>query len=236
MKTLQQIKSAITNYPMPFGLKSSYGVVYGWTLHEQRYMPEQETIDFFTKHLTKEDTVADIGANIGLYTLLFAHHAKNVVSFEPSPAAFKRLRKATKKLPNIELHNVGIFSKEDRLKLYYARPGDPMGSMMYARSDTFVEVPVYPLAHFGTNFTWAKIDVEGAEIEVLKGMGKRIPAVLEVARGILETYQGGIQKFFSEIELLGYSIHFITAGGNTIPYMHGDMSPLVNNIYIKPTV
>ena len=81
-----------------------------------------------------------------------------------------------------------------------------------------------------------KIDVEGAEIEVLKGMKERITAVLEVARGILETYQGGIQKFFSEIELLGYSIHFITAGGNTIPYMHGDMSPLVNNIYIKPTV
>ncbi len=236
MKILQQIKSAVTNYPMPFGLKSPYGVVYGWTLHEQRYVPEQETIDFFIKHLNKEDVIADIGANIGLYTLLFSHHAKKVVSFEPSPAAFKYLQKAVKNLANVELHNIGIFSKQDTLKLYYARPGDPMGSMMYPRSSTFVEVAVKPLADFGEQFTWAKIDVEGAEIEVLKGMKERITAVLEVARGILETYQGGIQKFFSEIELLGYSIHFITAGGNTIPYMHGDMSPLVNNIYIKPTV
>lgn len=233
MNLLRKLKSAITNYPMPFGLRSAYGTVYGWTLHEQRYVPEQETIDFFIKRLTKEDVVADIGANIGLYTLLFSRHAKKVCAFEPSPTAFKRLRKATKNLPNVELHNVGIFSRQDKLKLYYARPGDPMGSMMYPRSPTFVEVSVKPLKDFNEPFTWAKVDVEGAEIEVLKGM-RPTKAVLEVARGILRDYQDGIVPFFKQIEEMGYLIFFIVEGGDVVRWDGSNLEQLRNNIYIEP--
>ena len=178
--------------------------------------------------------MADIGANIGLYTLFFSIYAGKVHSFEPSPAAYTRLARATKGRNNIQIYNVGIFSRKDTLKLYSARKGDPMGSMMYPRGKSYDEVPVQPLKNFDAEFTWAKIDVEGAEIEVLKGMKHRIPAVLEVANGILNTYAGGVEKFFAEIENLGYKIYFIVDNGETVAYEHGDLSPLQNNIYIEP--
>lgn len=233
MNIFTKIKSSITNHPMPFGLRSPYGTVWGWTLHEQRYFPEQETIEFFKKHLTKDDVVADIGANIGLYTLFFSEHVKKICSFEPSPDAYKKLLRAVKGRSNVHTYNVGIFSKRDTLRLYHARPGDPMGSVMYQRSTVFTEVPVQPLTDINETFTWAKIDVEGAELEVLKGM-RPTKAVLEVARSILTEHQGGVEHFLSTIESMGYKVFFITHGGNTVSWNGKNLESLVNNIYIEP--
>lgn len=208
MNVFTKIKSSITNYPMPFGLRSPYGTVWGWTLHEQRYFPEQETIEFFKKRLTKDDVVADIGANIGLYTLFFSERVKRVSSFEPSPDAYKKLRKATGGRSNVTAYNIGIFSARDTRRLYHARPGDPMGSMMYRRSATFTDVPVQPLTDIDETFTWAKIDVEGAEIEVLKSM-RPTKAVLEVASGILTEHRGGVERFLNTIESMGYNVFLL---------------------------
>lgn len=235
---LVQIVDKLLNIPLPVGLSYPYGTLYGWTLHEKLHNPEMETVAFFNKKIASGDSVADIGTNIGYYTLQFSNLVGNtgsVTSFEPSKGAFLCLKKAIRNKTNVTAINKGVFSRTDTLKLYSKRAGDPMGSMMYKRSTHYDEVPVIALREYPKKFTFAKIDVEGAEIEVLKGFGARIPAVLEVARGILETQQGGIRKFFSEIEALGYSIYFIQKDGATVPYVHDDISPLMNNIYIEPT-
>lgn len=231
---LTRLVDSIANIPVPIGLSYPHGILYGWTLHEKLHNPEPETIAFFKKKIRAGDRIADIGANIGYYTLFFSDlvgEQGKVVAFEPSPGAFARLSRAARAKKNITLENRGVYSRVDTLRLYSQRKGDPLGSMMYRRGAYFDQVAVFPLREYPEQFTMAKIDVEGAEIEVLRGMKTRIPATLEVA-GI---FPGGIKKYFSEIEALGYSIYFIVEGGETVPY-RDDISALLTNIYIEPTV
>jgi FkbM family methyltransferase len=206
-------------------------------MHERLHPPEQETIAFFAKRLKAGDTIADIGANIGYYTLLFSSlvgENGRVVSFEPSPHAFNLLTKATRAKKNVTCVNKGVFSRHDSLTLYNARPGDPMGSFMYERGAPVGKIEVIPLSEYPLDFDWAKIDVEGAEIEVLKGMKRPIRAVLEVARKILVDRGSSVEGFIADIEALGYRVHLIIANGETVPYAKDTLPMLCDNIYIEP--
>lgn len=236
-KGLTRVVDYFTHLPIPFGLSYEYGRLYGFTIYNKLHNPEQETVDFFKKNLKPGDHIADIGANIGYYTLLFSHLVGNtgkVVAFEPSPLAFARLTKAVRDIKNIDLCNKGVHSRVDTLRLYSQRKGEPTGSMVYKHGKKYDEVPVIPLRDFPEDFTWAKIDVEGAELEVLRGMKKNIHAVLEVAKGIQEKYGGGVQKFLSDIEAMGYEIYFIKDQGDTVKYTGENLNVLHENIYIKP--
>lgn len=236
-KWVRRVLDYFTHLSVPFGLSYEYGRLYGWTIFYKLHNPEPETVAFFKKNLKHGDHVVDVGANIGYYTLQFSHlvgDAGKVVAFEPSPAAFSLLTKATQGFKNVELCNKGVHSRHDTLRLYSKTKGDPMGSMIYKRGKHFSEVPVIPLRDFPENFTWAKIDVEGAELEVLRGMKTKINAVLEVAKGIQEKYGGGVKKFLSEIEAMGYDIYFIKDEGVTVKYAGDNLGMLHENIHIKP--
>ena len=227
----------ISHYPIPFGLTSAHGTLYGWNIHERLHHHEPETVTFFEKNIKPGDSVADIGANIGYFALLFSDlvgENGKVVSFEPSPEAYKNLHRAAQGRKNITVENKGVFSKNDTLTLHSRRGGDPMGSLMYERGARSTKVPVIMLRDYGATFNWAKIDVEGAELEVLRGMASPVRAVLEVAKGIIEDYGGGVEKFFYEIENLGYTIYFIVENGETIRYDHTNIKTLKDNIYIEP--
>ena len=234
---LASVADFISHYPVPFGLSSPHGTLYGWNIHEKLHSHEDETVSFFKAHLKPGDVVADIGTNIGYFTTLFSTlvgESGRVVSFEPSPGAYKNLCKAVRGKTNVTTINKGVFSRTDTLKLSAKRSGDPMGSVMYKRGDQEVEVPVVALRDYDAPFTWAKIDVEGAELEVLRGMKAPIPSVLEVAKGIIEEHGEGLAKFFSDIESFGYRIYYIVEGGVIIPHQHDNLSLLQNNIYIEP--
>ena len=234
---LASVADFISHYPIPVGLSSPHGTLYGWNIHEYLHGHELETIAFFKKHLQPGDVIADIGTNIGYFTMLFSTlvgENGRVISFEPSSGAYKNLCKAVRGKKNVTTVNKGVFSRTDTLKLSTKRSGDPMGSVMYKRGDQEVEVPVVALRDYDIPFTWAKIDVEGAELEVLRGMKAPIPAVLEVAKGIIEEHGEGLPKFFADIESLGYRIYHIMQDGDIIPYTRDNLHVLQSNIYIEP--
>lgn len=236
-KWIIHVVDYFTHLPVPFGLSYEYGRLYGWTIYNKLHNPELETVAFFKKNLKSGDCIADVGANIGYYTLLLSRlvgDTGKVVAFEPSPYAFARLAKAVRGLKNVDIYNKGIHSRHDIMRLYSQRKGEPMGSMVYKRGKHCSEVEVIPLRDFPEKFTWAKIDVEGAELEVLRGMKVKLHAVLEVAKGIQEEYGGGIKKFLSDIEAMGYDIYFIRDGGVAIKYIGSNFDMLHENIYIKP--
>ena len=84
---------------------------------------ENNTIDFFKKSLKKGMTVFDIGANIGIYSLIASNKIKKegkVFSFEPSDWAYKRLLHNIKfsKYSNIIINNTGIADNTGELKFY----------------------------------------------------------------------------------------------------------------------
>jgi FkbM family methyltransferase len=146
---------------------------------------EDEIIEHFTPK--QGDIVIDIGAHLGRYTIIASKRVGingKVVAIEASPSNFEMLNRNIKlnQLTNIISLNHVVYSKETKVKLYL--PGEESGDTIYntvildrARNeDKFVEVNANTLDHLlqskgikQEQINWIKIDVEGAEFEVLKG-------------------------------------------------------------------
>jgi FkbM family methyltransferase len=144
--------------------------------------------DIITRFTPKEgDIVIDIGAHIGLYTIISSKRVGaqgKVVAIEADPENFEMLNSNIKlnQLTNVIPLNYAAFSKETKIKLYL-----PSGESGFTKYNTimpnwintqekFVEVNANTLDYLlqlnkirQEEVNWIKIDVEGAEFEVLKG-------------------------------------------------------------------
>jgi FkbM family methyltransferase len=65
----------------------------------------------------KDKTCIDVGANVGFYTTRFARMAKLVFAFEPSPSAFEQLKHNTHGFGNVRCYQLAISDKIGRLEL-----------------------------------------------------------------------------------------------------------------------
>ena len=145
--------------------------------------------DIITRFTPKEgDIVIDIGAHIGLYTIISSKRVGangKVVAIEADPSNFEMLKSNIKlnQLTNVIPLNYAVYSKETKLKLYLPSGGES-GFTKYNTimpnwintQEKFVEVNANTLDYLlqlneirQEEVNWIKIDVEGAEFEVLKG-------------------------------------------------------------------
>ena len=133
------------------------------------------------------DIVIDIGAHIGLYTITSSKQVGNtgkVVAIEADPDNFELLKRniALNNLTNVLPLNYAVFSTKTRIKLYEQSASAKYNSVILARAaktENYVEVNADTLDSIleqnGINqVNWIKIDVEGAEFEVLKGSTKTL--------------------------------------------------------------
>jgi FkbM family methyltransferase len=143
---------------------------------------EQADLEILKKLLKPGDTFVDCGANIGLWTIFASEQVKKngkVFSFEPNPHTFKKLQHNI----NISLCN-NVYSKEVALgkesgKAYINCDFDHNESQISTLKkniDTVVKVRIEKLDSLlnAKTITGLKIDVEGYELNVLKGAEKII--------------------------------------------------------------
>src|SRR5215210_591354 len=143
---------------------------------------EDDIIEHFTPK--QGDIVIDIGANIGRYTIISSKRVGTkgkVVAIEAHPGNFEILNRNIKlnQLNNVIPLNYAAYSKETKVKLYV--PDEESGytiyhTLMERTGKKFVEVNANTLDYLlqlneirQEEVNWIKIDVEGAEFEVLKG-------------------------------------------------------------------
>lgn len=129
-------------------------------------------------------TIVDIGANIGLYSLVAASTPTvgRVLSFEPSPAIAPLLRYniglTSALAKKVSVHEVALGAEDGTVTFYcnLAEHNFGLGSLMAESEEaTAVTVPSRRLdtelrAHHVDAVHLVKIDVEGAEYLVLQGM------------------------------------------------------------------
>jgi FkbM family methyltransferase len=144
--------------------------------------PEPLTLAYFHSSLHPHDQVFDIGAYIGLYALTASHIVTGgqVHAFEPNPNSAERLQHAitTNKLTNIKFSQCAV---GDRLGVVqFGLDKIPVMSRMTEVDHPagVVEVPVdtidaYCQRNNVKQVQVVKIDVEGAELLVLRG-GQRL--------------------------------------------------------------
>jgi FkbM family methyltransferase len=133
------------------------------------------------------DTVIDIGAHIGRYTITSSQQVGNtgkVVAIEADPDNFQLLKRniVLNNLTNVLPLNYAVFSTRTRMKLYEQSASAKYNSLMLtraAKTKNYVEVNADTLDSIlklneVNQVNWIKIDVEGAEFEVLKGSTKTL--------------------------------------------------------------
>ena len=156
--------------------------------------------DIIERFLPKKgDIVVDIGAHMGRYTIISSKRVGangKVVAIEALRDSFKMLNRNIKlnQLTNVIPLNYAVYSKETKIKLYL--PEVESGYSIYntilsnrARTeDKFVEVNANTLDHLlqlkgirQEEVNWIKIDVEGAEFEVLKGASNVLSKSKDIA-------------------------------------------------------
>jgi FkbM family methyltransferase len=140
-------------------------------------------ITWICKKIAREgDTVIDIGANIGIVTVLLAKlvgKLGHVHSFEPNPSLSSSIRQAIKRnqINNTTVHAVALGSKNETLELIIPKGNAGAASLIRDsnRSESdIVNVPVVPLDQLCkekniNSIRLIKIDVEGFEYEVFLG-------------------------------------------------------------------
>ena len=179
---------------------------------------EDEIIEHFTPK--QGDIVVDIGAHIGLYTIISSKRVGTngkVIAIEADPGNFEMLNRNIKlnQLTNVIPLNYAVYSKETKIKLYL--PSGESGFTKYNtivsdwanNEDKFVEVNANTLDYLlqlnqirEEEVNWIKIDVEGAEFEVLKGAtnvlskSKDIALLMEL-HGPPNVYRPKVQEFLN---------------------------------------
>jgi FkbM family methyltransferase len=127
-------------------------------------------IDLLKHFLHSESVVYDIGGNIGVHAVAFAHYAKEVHSFEPNNRNYALLEKNTAGLPNINLHQTAI---SDVVGDAFISDYDENGQGNFGEcmmSDSGQPCKTVRLDDLSlTPPTLIKIDVEGHELKVFNG-------------------------------------------------------------------
>ena len=142
---------------------------------------ERASQAFVTSHLRPGMVFYDLGANIGRFSLIAAREigpTGKVFSFEPDPELIVRLRRNAERneVSNIEVISKGVWSTSKTLEFQQAGPGSPeRGTGSFVQDDSIgqrIQVHCVSLDDFVRNAPppqGIKCDVEGAEVEVLRG-------------------------------------------------------------------
>jgi FkbM family methyltransferase len=137
------------------------------TLYGER---EEQEVAFVCSLVKDGDTVIDVGANIGMLTIPLAQKAKRVLAFEPQPKMFELLKENIEQNDlDVDLFQLGLgaaFGKAALPAIDYERPNNFGGVHLVEGND----VRIATLDSFNLEACdLIKIDVEGMEIEVLRG-------------------------------------------------------------------
>tara|TARA_R110002012_G_scaffold7323_1_gene34533 strand:- start:877 stop:1542 length:666 start_codon:yes stop_codon:yes gene_type:complete len=162
------------------------------------------------------DTVIDCGANIGLHSFELSKivgQGGDVYAFEAIPIIYDCLTRTVdeKELHNITTNNYGLYSEDDLDLIFKSDLSGRSG--MYRKGKTFEHTFNVKSISLDTYFKdyhrpikFIKIDVEGAEFEVLKGatdlINKHKPSI------IVEVWKSPtkIQKLHKWLTQMNYTI------------------------------
>lgn len=172
-----------------------------------------EVVETAINELSEGDVFVDVGANSGYFSFLAAQKVGpkgRVYSFEPSMREYQRLitGRGLNKANNVILFNVALSEKSDILPFEVSEYHTGLNHIaLHHNHTTKVElVPAFPLDVImnGQKIDLLKIDVEGAEMKVLKGC-RSLLASQSIKKLIVEITPGFLERFGdSKSDLIGY--------------------------------
>jgi FkbM family methyltransferase len=181
---------------------------------------------WFARQIKAGQTVLDVGANVGFYTLLYAKqtgpHGK-VIAFEPGPKSFKLLSRnvAMNGYENVTLVNKAVSNKSGMTRFYICRTGESDNRLVDASQPGDIRDPidvemvtldeVFPIDPVDV----IKMDIQGAEYMAWQGMtnlitrNKDIKIQMEFAPHCLAAAKTDPAEFLRYMRSFGFRIHVL---------------------------
>ncbi|MEX1116979.1 MAG: FkbM family methyltransferase [Akkermansiaceae bacterium] len=173
------------------------------------------------------DIVLDIGANDGRYAteIRDAGWAGKIVSFEPQPAVFERLKQRMTGDSTWSGHQIGLGNENSSLTLN-AYGMDVLSSFLQKKIDdqevTKIQVPVKRPEDIldgvldGRKRPFVKIDTQGFEMEIIRGFGSRAKDIVgwQIELSVEPLYEGQpmMEEVISIMRANGFSLWRILPG------------------------
>jgi FkbM family methyltransferase len=209
--------------PVTYRVKGHKYKVYPQTnFHLYMYGPKKKNISIvplISKFAKPGSTVIDVGAHSGYFTICLSEAvgtSGKVYAFEASPVIYAELRETVDSngLVNVEAINKAVSDKLGHINFFLAPNWKSEVSSMRPREggstvlDAVALDNVIPHTHA---VSFVKIDVEGAEMKVLKGMTETIQRdhptmVIEVSDTWLKELGSSSAEVFDFLRLHGYKI------------------------------
>jgi len=141
----------------------------------------------YLKKKNKYKKVLDIGANIGVHSIILSKLGYKVSSFEPDPVHFSKLKRNIKlnNLKNIKLHNVALGDKNSTKNFLRVLNNTTSNHIQKSKNKPYgpievIKVHVKNATKYLETADFAKIDCEGAEDKIFKCLTKvrKMPDIL----------------------------------------------------------
>lgn len=208
---------------------------------------ERIFLTYILEHTSHDFVFYDLGANIGIFTLFFAKHGKEVVAFEPFPNNCKVLLDNIKRnnLHNVRLHDIALSDRNGTAPLFFPDYADndtstsglaSLGKVTTPHDTASITVDLLTLDSAVEKYDLPlpnaiKIDIEGAEYTALIGMKEtlkksRADLFIEVHPEQIEALGASQQKLYNTLSEYGYKYEDIQAlsrfssGGKKIHAWH----------------
>lgn len=137
-------------------------------------------VAFYRQFLSPGDLCFDVGANIGAKTEVFLTLGARVVSFEPQPHCFREMMRRCGPHPHLTGVAAAVGAAPGNMPMYVSR-NSAASSLLRdwnACHEKTISIRVTTLDHeIGRHGPprFCKIDVEGYELEVLRGLSRPLP-------------------------------------------------------------
>lgn len=199
------------------------------------YLLEQQETRYWCDSVKEGEIILDIGANIGYYSLLASKRIGsegNIYAFEAAPETFRKLSDNIQRngIENILAYNLAITNSRGTIDLHIADIRNTGMSSIAAFADESgetVTVPSDTIDNFASDHSLnrvdrIKIDVEGAEMMVLRGMEqtlrKCMPVIhIELIDSRLRDAGSSLDELWNFLLSLGYLPHAIDKGDRLVP-------------------
>ena len=178
-----------------------------WVEESGRLDHDQNSLPLILEHIKEGDVVIDAGAFIGDHTIAYTKAVGtkgSVIAFEPNPIAFQCL---IHNCPSVYAFNYGLNSHAGRS---FLQIDENVGASSLGGSGELVKLMCLDELNLD-RLDFIKMDVEGYEVEALKGgihlINKFRPKMwIEVNRGCLEKQRSSVKELFETVVSMGYQI------------------------------
>lgn len=198
---------------------------------------EEAEMQFLKKYLKNDDVVFDIGANVGLFTLIcseFVGNSGTIHAFEPSPQTFNWLEQNvnSNKLKNVILNQLAVSDKDGTIGFHLSEEGydafnsivkPSKGSNYISQTVNCLTLDSYVEKHqLQGKIQIIKIDVEGFEISLLSGASRILSAenapdlVVEFTESNAENAGFTCAQLYAKIVGFGYELFHYNAETNSL--------------------